>query len=192
LSEDVDTSTTTESASMEQSVDQESGNHVESEATDTFKPIGSQAEFDAALKQRLARAEKSAEKKFTTRVAELEDIVHQFENEKLSEDEKRDKRLQELTAALAERDDALKGHERSKLVSTLADDLGLPRKYHDRIRGDSEEDITADIQDFLEGLPKPDAKVRQSGTVKVQSTGDQGEPEITADSIFKNLPPHLR
>lgn len=191
MSEDVDTSTTTESAPVDQSADQESGSRTESESGDSFKAITSQTDLENVLKGRLARAEKAAEKKFTARVTELEGIVHQFENEKLSEDEKRDKRLQELTAALAERDEAIKSHERSKLVSNLADELGLPRKYHDRIRGDSEEDITADIQDFLDGLPKSDAKVKPTGTVKVQSTGDQGEQEVTADSIFKNLPSHL-
>lgn len=192
MSEDVDTNTTTESVSTEQSVDQESGNHVESDAGDSFKPIASQAEFDAALKQRLARAEKAAEKKFTGRVTELEGIVHAFENEKLSADEKKDKALADATAAIAERDTKLQTYERKEKVSSLADELGLPRKFWDRVRGDSDEDITADINDLLEALPKPDAKVKQTGTVKVQSTGDPGEQEVTADSIFKNLPPHLR
>lgn len=157
----------------------------------SFKAITTQDELEKVLGGRLSRAEKAAEKKYTSHVKELESIVHAYENEKLSADEKKDKQIGELTAALAERDETLKGHERSKLVSTLADDLGLPRKYHDRIRGDSEEDITADIQDFLEGLPKSD-KQKQTGTVKVQSTGDSGEPTLTADDVFKNLPPHLR
>lgn len=186
-----DTSTTTESAPVEESTDQDSGNHVESESSESFKAITSQADLENVLKGRLKRAETAAEKKHQARIKELESIAHAYENEKLSEDDKKNKRLEELTAALAERDEMIKGHERGKLVSTLADDLGLPRKYHDRIRGDSEEEITADIQDFLDGLPKSD-KPKPTGTVKVQSTGDSGTTEINAEDIFKNLPAHLR
>lgn len=191
MSEDTATSEVTTTEAVQ--ADDAPADRSDSGSTENnFKAINSQDELENVLKGRLKRAETAAEKKHQARIKELESIAHAYENEKLSADEKKDKQIGELTAAVAERDEKIKGHERGKLVSTLADDLGLPRKYHDRIRGDSEEDITADIQDFLEGLPKSDVKQKQTGTVKVQSTGDSGEQETTAESIFKNLPAHLR
>jgi hypothetical protein len=191
MSEDTATSEVTTTEASTDADDAAEDRSATASTESNFKAINSQDELENVLKGRLKRAETAAEKKHQARIKELESIAHAHENEKLSADEKKDKQIGELTAALAERDDAIKSHERGKLVATLADDLGLPRKYHDRIRGDSEEDITADIQDFLEGLPKAD-KQKQSGTVKVQSTGDSGEPTLTAEDIFKNLPPHLR
>jgi ribosome-binding protein aMBF1 (putative translation factor) len=172
-----------------------SGSHVESEeAGDGFRAITTQDDFDAAIKQRIARAEKGAEKKFSAQISELESIVHAFENEKLSEDEKKEKRLEELTASLAERDKTIKGFERDKLVTNLAAEHELPRKFWDRVRGDTEDDIAADIADLLDALPKAAAKTSPSsnGTVKVQSTGDDGEQPVSADAILSAIDPTYR
>jgi hypothetical protein len=192
LSDAIDTSTATESAPAESSAAEESGNHVESDASDSFKPITSQADLDALLKGRLTRAEKAAEKKFNSRIAELEGIVHAFENEKLSDDEKRDKKLQELTAALAERENALQGYARKELVAGLADEKQLPRKFWDRVRGDTEEEISADIDTLLEALPKADKSTTRTGTVKVHASGDDGEKDLSAAAIIAQVDPNYK
>ncbi|OMC55378.1 hypothetical protein A5747_13375 [Mycobacterium sp. IS-836] len=162
---------------------------MESDASESFKPITSQAEFDAAIKGRISRAEKAAEKKATARIAELEGIVHQFESEKLSEDEKRDRKLQELTAALAERENMIKGFEREKLVASLADEKELPRKFWDRVRGESEEEILADIDVLLEALPKNEKKPPRDGTIKVTPSGDDGGTEMSAADVIRSFDP---
>lgn len=184
MSDEIDT--TTQSAPVETSAGEESGSHVESDAGEAFKAITTQAELDALLKGRLSRAEKSAAKKHETRISELEGIVHTFENERLSDDEKKNKKLEELTAALAERENTIKGHAREKLVAGLADEKQLPRKLWDRVRGETEEDILADIDDLLEGLPKGERTTR-TGTVKVHSSGDDGELEQTAAEIIASF-----
>lgn len=186
---DDNTESTTESATTEQSDVEESGSRTESDAGDSFKPITTQTDLENVLKGRLKRAETAAEKKHTARIKELETIAHAYEQEKLTEDQKKDARISELTAALAERDEVITGHERSRVVGDLADTLKLPRKLWDRVRGNTEEEIEADIKLLLEDVPAPQ---RPGGTVKVQPTGGQGEQEITAEQVLAQINPRYR
>lgn len=169
-------------------------------ADDGFKPITSQEEFDSRLKNRLERAERSTEKKFNAQIKELTDKIAGFENEKLSDAEKRDKRLAELEKALQERDEKLTKLERAKIVSELAHDAKLPKKLWDRVKGDTEDEIAADIQELLEAYPTPESKddkgakkpPSQGATVKVQPTGSDGEIEESADAILESISPRYR
>lgn len=184
----------TETISAPEVTTEESGSRTESESTDEFKPIGSQEEFDKAVKGRIARAEKAAEKKLSGRVTELEGIVHAHEQEKLTEDQRRDARIEELTSALAERDTTIAKNDRDKLVADLADEKKLPRKLWDRVRGDSDEEILADIDLLLETVPaKADPGTGKSGkTITVTPTGATGDKEQTAAEIIAAIDPSFK
>lgn len=160
-------------------------------ASEAFEAITSQADFDARLKGRLTRAEKAAEKKSQKAIDDLNAKVKSFEDAQLSVDEKKDKTIADLTAALAERDKTISQKDRNELVTTLAADNNLPRKFWDRVRGETEDEITADIAELLEALPAATVTKTgppsQSATVKVQTTGDDGEQNQSADDILASI-----
>ena len=160
-----------------------------------FKPIESQEEFDARLKNRLERAERSAEKKSAAAIKELEAKLKAHEDAKLSEEEKRNKRLTELEKAVQEREEKITELERSKLVSDIASELKLPKKLWGRVVGNTEDEVRADIEDIMSDLPQP-AETKKppapGGTVKVAPSGDNGEPAETADAILDAIDPRYR
>ena len=170
----------------------------ESDPTDgNFRPINSQEEFDNALKKRLERAEKSTAKKYDQQIADLTAKLESYENEKLSEQEKLTKRAEAAEKAAQERDTELTKLKRDRLVADLAHEAGLPKKLWDRVRGDDDDSIIADIYELMETIPKPDSKDGKKppspgSTVKVQPTGSDGETEETAESIIAKMSPRYR
>lgn len=163
----------------------------------SFQAITTQEEFDAAIKQRIARAEKSAEKKAQAVVADLEAKIKGYEDAQLTADQKKDKRISELEKALGERDTELTKLQRDKLITNLASEHGLPKKLWGRVQGNTEDEITSDIQELLEAIPAAETKdakkpPTQGGTVRVQPSGDSGEPMEDADAILEAISPRYR
>lgn len=155
-----------------------------------FRPITSQAEFDAALKQRLERAQRSAEKKASSRVSELEAKLKEYEDAQLSADEKKDKRLAELEQSLNEATERYQQLERTRNVESLAREMGLPEKFWSRVQGSTDDEIISDINDMLEGLPKVerrDAVLSQAPRVSVQATNTDPEVEENPKMIVDKL-----
>lgn len=155
-----------------------------------FKPITSQDEFDAALKSRLERAQRSAEKRYAKQMEELSAKLKEYEDAQLSADERKDKRLTELEQNLAEATDRYTKLERTRLVESLAREMGLPEKFWSRVQGSTDDEIISDINDMLEGLPraeKRDAVLSQSPTLSVQATGTDPEIEENPKAIADKL-----
>jgi hypothetical protein len=155
-----------------------------------FKPINSQSDFEAALKSRLERAQRSAEKKYQKQVDELASRLKEFEDAKLSVDEKKDKRLTELEESLAEANGRYQKLERTRVVESLAREMGLPEKFWGRVQGDSDDEIISDINDMLEGLPRSErqgAPLSQAPKVSVQATNSEPELEENAKSIVDKM-----
>lgn len=156
-----------------------------------FRPIESQEALDNLLKSRLERAQRSAEKKYQKQVDELASRLKEYEDAKLSVDEKKDKRLTELEKSLAEANDRYQMLERTRLVESLAREMGLPEKFWGRVQGDTDDEIISDINDMLEGLPKSErtngAPLSQAPKVSVQATNTEPEVEENAKSIVDKL-----
>jgi hypothetical protein len=166
-----------------------SGTDVDSEASD-FNAITSQEALENVLKGRLERANKSAEKKYLKQVEELNAKIKEFETAQLSAEEKKDQRLGELEKSLAEATDRYTKLERTRLVETLARDMGLPDKFWSRVQGSTDDEIISDINDMLEGLPraeKPNGVPSQSPKVSVQATNTDPELEENAKTIVDNM-----
>ncbi|WP_195167300.1 capsid assembly scaffolding protein Gp46 family protein [Mycobacteroides abscessus] len=165
----------------------------ESEGVDAFKAITSQSDLDAILTKRLERADKASAKKYGETIKSLEDKIAAFETEKLSESEKLLKRLEEAEKSAADRAGELTKLQRERQVFDLAQEHGLPRALWDRVHGDTDEDILADIKSLLDAFPKADPKgpqgFPQGPTPRVVTpTGEPADPgDITADQILKEL-----
>lgn len=157
-----------------------------------FKPIvlDSQDAVDGFMKARIARVEK--------KYSDYNDLkakaahVDELEAASLSESEKLQKRLAEFEKLAADKEAELTKLQRDRVVSDVASEMGLPKKFWDRVRGDTDDEIISDITDLLEGLPKPEkdkgSPPGQSPKVKVQPTGSDPEVQMTAEDILKSIP----
>lgn len=104
-----------------------------------FKPITTQEEFNAAISERLKReTEKYKDYDATKqRLGELEQTVSTLTGEK------------------AELETKVKGYETNSVKMRIAQDLGLPLAFAERLTGDTEEAIRADAQamaDLFQGV----------------------------------------
>lgn len=166
-----------------------------------FKAITSQEDFDKAVQRRIARVE-GKYKGFDELKAKAEQF-DKLEAERGSDLEKLTRRAEKAEAERDALNDKLSKAERMELVRDIADDLGLPKKLVKRVQGDTEEDIRADIEDLLEGLPSSsDSKKSDddSGDKKPPSqkpkpkttftaTGDESDSGLaeSADDILKDV-----
>lgn len=126
-----------------------------------FKPITTQEEFDAAIKERLSRekAKYSDYDQLKSRVAELEEenvgLKSTIEANNQSKVDA-DKQLEEMQKQIA-------GYETASLRTRVALQYGLPYDLADRLQGTDEESFKADAE-RLAGYMKraqPVAPVRE-------------------------------
>lgn len=121
-----------------------------------FKPITTQEEFDAAIKERLSRekAKYSDYDQLKSRVTELETenvgLKSTIEANNQSKADA-DKQLEELQ-------DKIAGYETASLRTRIALKHGLPYDLADRLQGNDEESFEADAE-RLAGFIKPATKV---------------------------------
>ena len=121
-----------------------------------FKAITTQEEFDAAIKERLARNTKSV----------TDEVTKKYEGY-ISPDEiaKREKDLNDkisaLTAQAGEKDKSIadltsKNHiyELNALKAKIARDKGIPYELAQRLSGTTEEEIGKDADEFAKFMPK--------------------------------------
>ena len=117
--------------------------------------------------------------------------IASYEDEKLSADEKKDKRLSELEQSLAEANDRATKLERTRLVESLAREMGLPEKFWSRVQGATDDEIISDINDMLEGLPRADKNAggvpSQQPKLSVQATNTDPEVEENPKNIVDKI-----
>lgn len=168
----------------------------------SFKAITSQEDFEKAIARRINR-ERNKFKDYDDFKAKAEKL-EQLEAEKGSDIEKLTRRAEKAEQELAGLKDKLTKAERNELVRDIADEMGLPKKLAKRVTGDTEEEIRADIEDLLEGLPKDEKKDAKDGDgdkkkpptqapkarMTFTATGDESDDglELSADDILKDLP----
>ena len=127
-----------------------------------FKPIETQEAFDSAIKDRIARAEKTAEARVRSElqeqlneVASLKDQIAQFTSQR-SADEAAAKETAEkisgLESQLAEALEKNKGYELDALKLKVASEKGLPLEFRDRLRGDTEDALAADAESLAKQI----------------------------------------
>ena len=142
-----------------------------------FKPITTQEEFDAAIKERLSRekAKYSDYDQFKSRVEELEKenvgLKSTIEANNQSKADA-DKQLEEMQNQIA-------GYETASLRTRIALQHGLPYDLADRLQGNDEESFKADAERLAGFMKKsqPVAPIRDSEPVL----------EKTENTMYKNL-----
>lgn len=132
-----------------------------------FKPITTQAEFDAAIGERLKRERETLAKKYgdyddlKTKVGDYEKQIAQMSKAAKESAEKYagyDKNLAELQAKV-------KGYETDSVKTRIALEAGLPYTMASRLCGESEEDIRADARSLasLMGAGRTEAAPLHTG-----------------------------
>lgn len=119
-----------------------------------FTPITTQAEFDAAIAERLSRQEKSIAAKYegflsADDVSKLKAGYDQTINDLKSAKEASDT---QLTEALSK----IKGYEADSVKTRIALEMGLPYGMASRLAGDTEDAIRKDAE-ALKAMMKPAA-----------------------------------
>lgn len=158
--------------------------------------LDSQEAADNFVKDRIARATRSTEKKFADQVKELSEKLKSYETEKLTADEQKELRLSEAEKLAEERGNQITQMLRERTITDLAVEAGLPKNLWDRVRGENDEEIAADINALVALLPKETVKETagppsQAPTVKLSPTGDEPNSEPDAKSIVDSLPGFL-
>lgn len=117
-----------------------------------FTPITTQAEFDAAIAERLSRQEKSLASKYEGYMSSADVSAVRAGYDKTIEDLKNAKEASEkqLTEAL----EKIKGYEAASVKTRIALEMGLPYGMAARLTGDTEEAIRKDAE-TLRGMMKP-------------------------------------
>lgn len=121
-----------------------------------FTPITTQEEFDAAIKDRLARDREAQAKKTAEKYGDYEDLktkAAEYEKqladyaEKLKGAEEKDKKIAELETSV-------KKYETSALKTKIAHEAGLDYSLAARLSGETEDDIRADAKSLFETIGK--------------------------------------
>jgi len=116
-----------------------------------FTPIETQEQFDAMVKDRIARAEKAAAEKYSdyeTLKAQNADLTGQI----ASLTEQIRKQAETIDGHKAVVDDLtakVRGYETASEKTRIALELGLPYQMADRLTGDNEEAIRKDAESML-------------------------------------------
>lgn len=125
-----------------------------------FTPITTQEAFDAAIKDRLDRAEET----FTRKYSDYDDLKSkntEFEKTIASQTEKI-KNLTEKQAGheteVADLKAKIAGHEKANLKIKVAREAGIPYELASKLSGDDEAALKKDAEEFKKFLGKPKAQ----------------------------------
>lgn len=127
-----------------------------------FKAIETQEAFDAAIKDRIARAEDSIRKQYDGYISpdelkrQTEYLTKQITEMGNSLEEEKNKG-NELTATINDLTSKVKDYETRSVKSRIVASLGLPLEVADRINGTTEDEIKKDAEALrsLFGRPTP-------------------------------------
>lgn len=111
-----------------------------------FTPINTQEEFDAAISARLER-ERAKFADYETVRSNLAEIQTALDAEKA--------KTTGYESTIADLNGKIKSYETDSVKTRIALEAGIPFKYRDRIRGESEDEMKADAAELAELFKQP-------------------------------------
>lgn len=143
-----------------------------------FTPINTQEEFDALIKDRLAREK--------AKFADYEDIKNQLAdaNSKIADFEKtieaNNKAYEKLSAESKEKDTKIAGYEADALKTAVAINKKLPLNLRKYLQGSTEEELNASADELMEsGIGKKD--------VPPLGESEQEPPKDSKQAAMRNM-----
>lgn len=125
-----------------------------------FKPITTQEEFDAAIKARLDRQEKTIEARYSD-YETLKEAAAKHDDERRnwhSQAQETAEKIKKLTAELETAKATIKTHETQALKVAIAAEIGLPAGLTDRLAGNTPEEIRKDAEALKAVFDKENVK----------------------------------
>ena len=148
-----------------------------------FKPITTQEEFDAAIKERLSR-EKAKYSDYDQLKSLVEDLKKENVDLKSTIEADRQSKA-DADKQLEEMQNQISNYETASLRTRVALQYGLPYDLADRLQGTDEESFKADAE-RLAGFMKPVSKV-----APVKSTEPIVPKEDDERTMYRNLVKNL-
>ncbi len=150
-----------------------------------FKPIESQEQFDAIIKERLDRAEKKFEEKYQgylspdevdAKVADLNKKIEEMGNSLNGANDKAKADAESIAGLEAK----VKSYETASVKSRIAHEVGIPYELANKLSGETEEDIRKDAEAL-----KPFVTKTSAPPLRDPEAPDAGSGDPTRDSMQK-------
>lgn len=136
----------------------------------SFKPIETQEELDAVIKDRIERAKKGAVEQFSDYdEIKAKNTAYESEIAKLTEQLKEQAdRINQGAATVDELNAKIKTYETASVKSRIAHEVGIPFELASKLSGEDEESIREDANRIAKYIVKPAAPI--------------GTPEVTIEN----------
>lgn len=150
-----------------------------------FTPIETQEQFDEAIKDRLARAEKKWQEKYsgylspddlTGKTEELNSKIEELSNSLNSANEKATADAEAIAGLEAK----VKKYETASVKSRIAHEVGIPYELADKLSGDTEDDIRKDAEKL-----KPFVTQKSTSPLRNPEAKEAGSGDATTESLKK-------
>lgn len=140
-----------------------------------FTPITTQEQFDAAIKERLERANKKYEGYISP--ADLDKIKADYDkqiNDLTSAAEASAKKYANYDKEIAERDSRIKGFETASIKTRVAHEMGLPYGAGEYLKGDDEKSITESAK-AVKAMFGNSRKIAPAGSTEPAATSSRDD-----------------
>lgn len=153
-----------------------------------FTPIETQEQFDAMVKDRIARATKTAEEKFsgyispeelTKRTAELTKQIGGLQDQLKDSNDK----FTSLSSQIAEKDSKIKEYETASVKTRIAHELDLSFEAIDFLKGEDEDSI----RKSAETLKSIVGSQRSAQPLKSTEPAGQSERKAALKELLKGV-----
>lgn len=154
------------------------------ESAESNPPEGNEESLEF-FKAKLDKANREA-RNLRARLKEVDPIVAAAKEA----EEAQKSELQRISERAQQYEQELTALKRERLVTDIASEAGLPKKLWRRVAGDSEEDIRADIEDLMDGLPKDVVSLSQKPRENLRGGSIPDEPVVETDpkKIVASIP----
>lgn len=143
-----------------------------------FEPITTQEQFDAAIKDRMDRVQKSYEEKYSDyEKVKKENTDYSKSLAKANKDiEELNKKVTGFESQIAEKDARIKTYESDSVKTRICLEKGLPIEMASRLTGETEEEISKDADSFTalfkkarptEPVKEPDSSNKDASYLKL-------------------------
>ncbi len=150
-----------------------------------FKPITTQEEFDAAIRDRLKREQESTAKKYgdyddlKKRAADQESQISTLTKER----DEQAKKYAGYDKTLSELQTKVKAHETNSVKMRIAHETGIPFELASKLSGETEEDIRKDA----ETMSKFVAKSKYVAPLKSDGNAEEDGNRAALKTMLQNM-----
>lgn len=146
-----------------------------------FQTIESQEQLDAILKGRLEREEKKHFEATRELQSEL-DLLKESNRDLMAKLEESNTKTAEYDKTINELNGKVKRYESDSVKTRICQEVGIPMEMMSRLRGDTEEEIRRDAEEFKALFPKKEPPLKSTAMV-----GAENEKRTALAELVRNM-----